>query len=508
MKKNIFLSLLTLSLALGFTSCSEDDLLLDSPNNLTDTNFYATEEDFDIALKGVYDGFKSSGFYGGSSNARDMIIVGDLLSDNLVFNPTGRRTNYASSYFNYNSNTTPTDVYQNGYVIISNANKILSKIGNLPDGPAKERIIAEAKALRAIAHFEIAKSYAQIPTQSANAVNTLGIPYIDTFDYTAQPSREAKIGDVYTKLLADLEEALPKIASATYPGAGVVSSNAFYRLNQTSLRGIMSKIYLYAGNYAKVIEHATPVVNAVAPTNKSSLAAFWKTETNQGALIVFPFFKTNDLQLGTNYSQGTTQANFRFEYNVDKELYDLFDPATEPERLNASILTTKATAYDGDNLQNVVAKYMFNRNGYNGGVNDGRYLRVEDVILTLAEAQYLNGDQAGALATLNKLRDARYTSYTGGETGDALFEAIITERRKELAFEGDRFYTIKRLMGVPGIPAKYAQGLQRAGNGHRADGTGTASPTQSLDPSSHLWQFPIPQAIINIDTNVGQTPGY
>ena len=104
MKKKIFLSLLTLSFALSFTSCNEDDLQLDSPNDLNDNTFWKTDQDFEIAVKGVYDGFKSLGFYGGSSNARDMIIVGDLLSDNLVFNPGGRRTNYFQEK-NFSRNT-------------------------------------------------------------------------------------------------------------------------------------------------------------------------------------------------------------------------------------------------------------------------------------------------------------------------------------------------------------------------------------------------------------------
>ena len=55
MKKNTFLSLIALAGALMFTSCNEDDIKLDSPNSLTDTNFYQTEADFEIAISGVYD---------------------------------------------------------------------------------------------------------------------------------------------------------------------------------------------------------------------------------------------------------------------------------------------------------------------------------------------------------------------------------------------------------------------------------------------------------------------
>ena len=508
MKKNTFLSLIALAGALMFTSCSEDDLKLDSPNDLIDANSYQTEADFEMAITGAYNSFRTIGFYGGSNGAKDMIIVGDLLTDNIIYNPFGRGSAKNSSNFMYSGNSTPTDIYENGYKIVTNANKVLSKIDNLQDGPVKDRIKSEALALRAIAHFDIARAYAQIPTQSANASSTQGIAYVTEFNQAAYPSRKETIGEVYDLIIADLEAALNGLPIVSYTGAGAYT-DTYYKLNQTSLKGLLAKVYLYKGNYAKVIEYAQPVVDAVTPTKKEDLARFWKTETNDGALFVIPFAKTNDLQIGTNYSQGTAPASYRFEYTVDKAFRDLFDK-TDSYRLNASILETTQTVSE-DQIFTVYAvkKYMTSRDGYNAGINDGRYLRVEDVILMLAEAQYLSGDQGSALVTLNKLRDARYSEYTGGEQGAALFDAIMLERRKELAFEGDRWYTIKRLLGVSGIPAEYSRGIVRSGNGFEASGQGTVPSVLTLLPGSHLWQFPISQTTINLEkNNISQTEGY
>ncbi|MGU9938491.1 RagB/SusD family nutrient uptake outer membrane protein [Empedobacter brevis] len=512
MKKKIYLlSLVAMSFAFtgALTSCSEDDLQIESPNDIKQENFYKTEEDFEMAIRGVYNDFRTNGLFGNTGQARDIVILGDLMSDNLIFSPYGRGGGFTASEWRYQGNSNVTELYENAYKAVSDANKILSVINNLPESSTvKPKVKAEALALRALAHFEVAKLFAKIPTQASGAANSQGIAYISELNFKDEPKREANIGIVYDKIIKDLEDAL----AGGLPNGGYAANptgNTIYRLNKLSVRGLLAKVYLYKGDYPKVIEYATPVVDAIKPTDKADLDKFWKTETNQGALFVLPFARTNDIQLGTNYSQGLSANTLRVEFTVDKAFVGTFDQATEPERYNASIVKMVQNQYDGAGPVYAVKKYMYSRTGYNAGVNDGRYLRVEDVILMLAEAQYMSGNQSGALTTLNKLRDARYTAYTGGETGDALFEAIITERRKELAFEvGDRFFTLKRLLGVPGIPVKYAQGIQRSGNGHYADGTGSPSATQQLPASSVKWQLPVRQSILNLDKNIGQTDGY
>ncbi|WP_313581168.1 RagB/SusD family nutrient uptake outer membrane protein [Chishuiella sp.] len=508
MKKNIFLlSLVAMSFTFtgALTSCSDDDIKLESPNDIDQSNFYKTESDFQTAILGVYNDFRTNGLYGNTGSSNDIVILGDLLSDNLIFNPFGRRGNFNASNWIYTGNSNGTSLYENSYKIVSDANFLLSKIDNLPsDSDVRKRVTAEAIALRAIAHFEVAKLFAKIPTQSADASTSQGIAYLTEFNFTAEPSREENIGLVYSKIIADLEKALPNLPTGYSP-----TGNGIYRLTQNSVRGILAKVYLFNGNYSKVIEYATPVVNSVSPTSKENLQDFWRSITNEGALFVLPFAKPNDIAIGGNYSQGLTPATFRAEYVVDKDFAESFNQETELERYNASIITITQENYDEEGPVYAVKKYMQGKDGYNAGVNDGRYLRVEDVILTLAEAQYLSGNQADALTTLNILRNARYSSYTGGESGDNLFEAIITERRKELSFEnGDRFFTLKRLLGVSGIPAKYSQGIQRSGEGHRADGSGNPSVVQTLPASSVKWQLPVKQTTLNLDKNIGQTDGY
>ncbi|HEV3252633.1 MAG TPA: RagB/SusD family nutrient uptake outer membrane protein, partial [Puia sp.] len=90
----------------------------------------------------------------------------------------------------------------------------------------------------------------------------------------------------------------------------------------------------------------------------------------------------------------------------------------------------------------------------------------------------------------------RDTSFKMGytDTGVTLLNDIITERRKELAFEGHRYWDFARLN----------QTVQRDNS------TGNYLPNvpDSLPASSTKRIFPIPQAELNANKNMVQNPGY
>lgn len=495
MKKNI-LVLSLLACALSFTSCSDDDINQKPFDSIEVSDYYKTESDFTNALNGVYKGFAQAGYYAGLSNASDIVAVGDIMSDNLILDPNGRRAGQRAHTWSYNSNSVPTSIYSTSYNIISRANIILANADNLPDGDFKNNVVAQAKAVRALAHFEVARTYAEIPTQAAEASATVGIAYMDKYDPQAMPKRDATIAETYDKIIADLEAAIPSLKATKEASV----------INQYAAQALLGKVYLYKGDYKKVIEFTQPVVDVVAPANSSELAGLWMSENSNGVLFEIPFINSGDPTIGTNYSQGATNENIVIEYAVDKDFYALYDEKTESERVNAYFKVFNPNNHDN---QAVIAVNKYINGKVKLGLNNGRYLRVEEAILNLAEAQYLSGDSASALVTLNKLRDVRYSSYKGGEAGVAVFDAIQLERRKELAFEnGDRWFTLKRLQGVAGIPSVYTQGVQRKGNGYLADGTGTISSELTLKAGDYKWQLPIPQSVLNLNKNMTQTPGY
>lgn len=500
-KYNLYLLLLLISaFSLSTVGCNDDDIYNADPDDTLVEDYYQNEQHFVEAVNGMYMGFFTLGYYGGSGASADIIIVGDLLSDNLIINPDGRGSNGLSHIWEYNT-AAPSNIYGASYLLASRANAILDNLDNIdlfdnPEDPAdlddpdlKIHVRAHALAVRGLAHFEIVRNYGMIPTQSADANNFVGVPYVDTYDPNIQPARLSTVAEVYDRIISDLEAALVDIPETYVQG----------QLNKNAVRGLLSRVYLYKGDYDKVIEYATPVVNAIQPCPSANLQQLWRSQVSDGVLFERYVISAADPVIGTNYSQGIGGALVA-EYVVDKAFYDTFE-ATEAQRRDASIQFIPAL--------NIYAVRKYLQSTFGAGIQHGRYLRVEEVILNLAEAQYLSGDQGGALTTLNLLRSKRYTTFAGGESGDALFNAIQSERRKELCFEtGDRWFTLKRLLGVPGIPSMWHEGVVRSGNGHLADGTGTPSTTQVLPASSHKWQFPMSQIQLIRNPNLTQTPGY
>ncbi|AGC75677.1 SusD-like starch-binding protein associating with outer membrane [Nonlabens dokdonensis] len=486
--KNIFKLLL---IALMFSACDDEDIFQEDPDSIVIENFFQTEEEFNSALRGVYSRMKTVGYYGGSGASGDFIITGDLLADNLISNPDGRRSNFRSHNWQYNDNTTPTVLYNQAYISVARVNLILDNLDNLEDGTVKDQIRGEALALRASLLFDVARLYSEIPTQSANSNQSIGVAYPLSFDPTGSPSRVATVQETYDLINADLDSAISLIGSAN------ASDKTRFDLNV--VRGIISRVALHQGNYQRVIQFAQPVVSTVSPAQASELGGLWTTANSAGVLFELPFIIGDEL-LDTNFSQGAG-TNLVTEYNADKAFYDLYDQATEPERIAAYFVIQN----------NWIAVNKYIQGSQQQGLNNGRYLRVEEVILNLAEAQYLDTSvsEASALATLDILRNARYSSFTGGETGDALFDAIMLERRKELAFESsDRWFTIKRLQGVSGIPSSYTVGVVRSGNGHLADGTGVVLPEQTLPAGDFRFQLPLQQSWLLENLNLVQNRGY
>src|SRR6185436_4889897 len=78
-----------------------------------------------------------------------------------------------------------------------------------------------------------------------------------------------------------------------------------------------------------------------------------------------------------------------------------------------------------------------------GDRSDTKILRMSEIYLIAAEAS-LPGNEANALMYVNYIT-ARRNADPIVSTGAQLFEDIITERRKELAFEGDRYMDLMRL---------------------------------------------------------------
>lgn len=487
MKKNIIKISLALSVAvtsLTFVSCDRE---LDQVSYLNEPEETAMvrPESFRQALDGAYTSLKAGGYY--SSDTGSQMIMADLTSDNLVRSPAGRGSNFAASNFEFSSdNSQTTGLYTAAYNTISKANFVLKYIDNgVLSGTAKTNIEAEARALRAIVHFDIVRAYSKIPTQSADAGASIGIYYADQYNplnNSATVNRSLTVDQVYDKIIADLLFAVDNITqNDTNKG----------RFSKASIYGLLSRVYLYKGDYAKTVQYGELALG-ISPsvTSKANVNGLWKSEATDGILFQVLNSAAEGVTVGVAYNQ-TLTAGIRSEFVAD---YDFFNQYTAADVRKAVYFTTSSYS---SKIYNNITKYS--SNGGASNVVTIKYLRGAEVALNVAEAAYKNGDLTKALTLLNSLRAERYDSYTPGtETGVALLNAIYKERRLELAFENDRWYTLKRL----------GLSVQRSGKGEQSNGTGTPSVEQTLAAGSTKWQWPIPINAIQQNPNIQQNTGY
>lgn len=460
----------------GFTSCDKELDQVPFDEIATD-NAFITVSDFENAARGIYASLANPSMYGGSDQG-GMIDAPDVLSDNVTFSQIGRFSRRTLHNWQYGPADSPMGgLYASGYSTIYSANLLLSKIENF-EGDNKANIMAEAKAVRALAHFNIISFFGKIPTESGDANGSLGIAYVTTPDAYITPARET-VGAVYAKIVDDLKDAAANINAVSDPG----------RLNKDAVNTLLSRVYLYMGEWQKSIDAASLVTKAVAP--RSSVVGVWEDTNKDGLLFYIPNIDTGlNLNVGVTWSQGSL-TQFKPEYVVSYELNELFQ--NDDIRKSAYILqgTFSGERYNG-------VKKQFGRPGQSNGMVDIKILRAAEARLNIAEAQFNLGNEGAARTALDAVRTKRYTTPPSGETGIALRDAIRLERRLEFAFEYQRFFDLKR----------WGMSIERDGKGDMANGLGAASDVQTLPAGSIKFELPLSQRAMDVNPNNIQNPGY
>ncbi len=481
--KNNIIKLSFLFLSFGFFACDDEINDLQPFVEGNPETFFNSVATFQNGVDGIYSQFWN--YY--SSPGSGLQGIPDILSDNVILVQTGRTSNEDYFDYRYVPNTAGAIplYWSEAYEAVNAANLVIGQIDNLADGPEKNNILGQALAARALAHFDLARLFAKIPTQSADANSSPGIIYVkvedgDTGNPDVEPEREP-VASNYSEMIDDLVRA--SLLIGTDNGEG--------RLDRNGVFGILSRVYLYNGEYAKAVAAANEVTTPLA--TPAELDGVYTDANNAGIVVEFSVntsSESNFNNVGVLYSQSNASSTIS-EYAIDLEFFTNVDPNDLRRNVMQFVGTNQGNDY------NAVKKFLGETGQVNGRV-DIKVMRAAEVLLNKAEAQFELGLEIAALATLNQLRDERYTSYTGGETGQALEDAIQFNRRVELSFEGHRFFDIKRR----------GEAINRSVFGDIIDGSGTPAEVLTLPAGDFRFQLPIPVDEINANQNMVQNEGY
>ena len=322
-------------------------------------------------------------------------------------------------------------------------------------------------------YWELVRLYAKpYATDPAAA----GVPLILTYDPTLRPARNT-VKEVYDQVVKDLAQAFTLMTNTT--------KNSSY-VTKYAAKALLSKVYLYQKDYANALTAAQDVITngGYKLTPAASLNAYWanpapvtnKTET------IFEVSADGVANVGFDALANIYSQSGYGDALVATDLYNLY---TTTDARRGLVLAGKRGGIDAL----IVNKYQNVSN--NNDKDDIKIIRYADVLLIAAEAAARTSKETDALTYLNQLAIARDPQFKGfTSTGATLITDIITERRKELAFEGDRFHDLNRL----GLDIK------------RNDQYPTAARTILFADSRRI--APIPQVELDANKQIGQNPGY
>lgn len=409
----------------GLDSCKQSFLDLKPYDSLPTTDALKTEADLSTALNGMYVTARNYSVFG-----RTIPFIGDLSADNIYISATNSGRYPQENAYNVNAqNADIQNLWTLSYTAILQANNIIS--AQVASSTNVNQYQGEALTMRALLYWEMVKLFGKPYTADASA---LGVPLVLKYDITLRPARNT-VKEVYTQVVADLTQAMTKLATSR--------TNSSY-ITKYAAEAILAKVYLYMGDYANALKSAQDVITngGYTLTTAANLNAYWANPAPVTNKLETIFELSND---GVNNEGFNSLANM---YNqngygdglVSTDLYSLY---TDTDARKGLILTGTR----GGSAALIVNKYQNVTN--NADKDDIKVIRYADVLLIAAESAARTGDEATALKYLNQLamrRDPSLTAYT--YTGTDLINAIITERRKELAFEGDRMDDLNRL-GLP-----------------------------------------------------------
>jgi hypothetical protein len=368
------------------------------------------------------------------------------------------------------------------YTIVNRVNVALAALPKaastkVGDEVKRDVLRGEALFLRAYAHFELFRYY------SGNYdPNGLAMPYVEVSSIVGTP--RIKMGEYFQKINADLATAKPLVVN---------NLTDINRANRAAVAGLQARVALYMRDWANAEIFATEYINAVPLATRAQFPGIWTDANSAEQAFRVPSIRIGSLFRGTSAS--ATQIG-TVTWRPSEELWSSYDMTNDirfPSYFVSEPLLTAA-----GRQPRLIAKYAGTSYGTtNENLANGKIFRTAEMVLIRAEARAELGKVSGANSAesdINLLRSNRIANYTNiaYTSQQQAIEDIIQERFKELAYEGHRFFDLKRRS----LPV-----TRLAVDAPSSIGT-------TLPANDYRFVLPIPLPEITSNPAIVQNPGY
>jgi starch-binding outer membrane protein, SusD/RagB family len=438
---------ITFSIALIFimSSC---DLELEPFDGVTSDNLSNVPHALRFATNGTYSLMKDQLSYKGvndfrSTYARNLHQMLEYSSDNVTL--SGTTTDplfYAATREHYPAMENATYVWYVGYKVIVTANQNIESVIE-GENAENDYLLGENYFIRAVAYFDLLRVFAK--PYSHGTENPGVILRLSSSDPVNMP--RSTVGECYEQVVSDLKKAEALMATGTSRGVEYGSKEAAWAL--------LSRAYLYMEMEDEAIEYATKVIegNAFSLEPKENyLNSFWNTQNSNESIFIIKHLLQDDRSTGSIGSMYLTDGIGWGEIYVSDPLRNLLE--AYPDDVRNTLIKPQYKA-DGVTIEtrNGIPKYFITKHSYQDGVvtlNSPHVLRLAEMYLNRAEAHAKNGDDQLALDDINVIRARAGLSggdlYSLGDLQGAatVLDAVLQERRLELAYEGHRSIDVFR----------------------------------------------------------------
>jgi len=430
-----------------FVSCDTDEFLNPLPDSaIVADAFFESDTDVLAGIIGVYDALQGVNENTESSSIRFNrgvqleYLLTEHRSDNTRSKTLeGSRADF-HRYIVEPDNVQSEDYYQSMYEIIFRANNVLKYVDKSSSANIN-KYTAEAKFLRAYAYFNLVRLYGAVPLVTT-------VVGSDEKELLFTRVDEAII---YEQIVADLQE-----------GVTYLDNTNKSRASKAAAQGILAKVYLTkpTPNYAGAKQLCEDIMNSGFSLESNFKNVFYNELNNeiifavqylsgnpdesQGFSSEFTSYKRQGRQDGLNIVNPNLAEDFiAYGGNRTAVSYAAFgDDADLPVPMDAEVIKFLPEGYDISDT---------NLPTYGGAPslagNDWIILRYSDVLLMHAEAIMAGGDtsDANAIDSYMEVRVRAGFDAVSDRPSVLTKDALLLERRVELAFENHRFFDLLRL---------------------------------------------------------------
>lgn len=476
------------------TKCTDDFLDKAPLDSINTSNYPSDAEELETIVNGAYQPLQWPKLY----NMR--MWTTDIMAGNSIVGAGGGsdgiETQNLANFVTAPDNAGVLDLWRGPWPGILRANIALDEASEMDiEEGIKNRSMGEAYFLRAHYYFILVRYFGDVPLVTEPS----------KVDSDLLPARTSK-DLVYDQIISDLQNAINLL-----PPKSSYSDDDLGRACRGAAMGILAKVHLTLGNWSNVVDLTNQIADLGFALNPDYADNFNpNTENSIESLFEVQYHSDGGYDFWSNENQASWTSTFMgprgsgfvaggWGWNQPKqEFVDAYEE--NDERKPVTIFYEGCPDFDGNTYDPAYSLTGYNVRKYLvpmsvSSSNDNSplnfpVLRYADVLLMKAEALNQLGRTADAEVPLNKVRDrAGLLPIESNLDPEAFREAVLHERRMELAFEGQRWFD-----------------LIRVNNGQYAlDFLHSIGKTNASE--KHLL-LPIPQIELDRNPNLIQNPGY